>query len=141
MAQSVIRQLEHESTQRVVEPVPWAGRSHTEEWAAHINDVMHRIRAVIGPQVNTGAFTLVRLDRVNTYFRLKAAEVFNDESSVRLLARLYESLSLAYSELPLDETNGIALARLAAAGFCDIGPLRARISDAGRQFIDSVQQK
>ena len=82
-----------------------------------------------------------RLDQMNSYFRLKAAEVFNDEASVRLLARLYESHALAYRDLPINETNGVALARLTAAGFCEVGPLRARITDDGQRFIDNIHQE
>lgn len=92
-------------------------------------------------RVSTGASPLVGVERVNSYFRLKAAEVFNDEASVRLLARLYESHSLPYPDLPVDDINGVALARLTAAGFCEVGPLRARITDDGQRFIDSIHQE
>ena len=96
---------------------------------------------VRGPRVSPGASPLVRIERVNSYFKLKAAEVFNDEASVRLLARLYESHALAYRDLPVNETNGVALARLTAAGFCEVGPLRARITDDGQRFIDNIHQE
>ena len=70
---------------------------------------------------------------------LSAAAVLNDDTAVRLLARSYENEEIGFSELGIgDEAK--ALARLAAAGFCDIGELKMRITPRGRGFIRVIEQ-
>ena len=81
-----------------------------------------------------------RLDNVNAYYRRKAADVVMDKSAVRLLANLYQTTTI---ELPdLDTCNdGIALAKLAATKFCEIGPRAVQITETGIDFIDSIRKK
>ena len=79
-----------------------------------------------------------RLEDVNSYFKRKAADVFTDESAVRLLANLYRSSSAQFSDLDTSEF-GIPLAKLTAAGFCEIGGNAVQISDSGREFVESIQ--
>lgn len=80
-----------------------------------------------------------RIKAVNRYFKLKAADVFGDEQSVRLLARLYEADSASYEDLDIDE-YAKAFAKLAAAGFCELGANKLQITDNGRKFIESIEQ-
>ena len=80
-----------------------------------------------------------RLKRVNKYFKLKAADVLSDDLSVRLLAKLYEAESIEFPELDIDDASR-ALAKLTAAGFCDLGELKLQITDSGRQFIEGIEK-
>ena len=80
-----------------------------------------------------------RLKRVNKYFKLKAADVLSDDLSVRLLAKLYEAESIGFPELGIDDASK-ALAKLTAAGFCELGELKLQITDSGRQFIEGVEK-
>ena len=78
-----------------------------------------------------------RLDNANALFRRKAAEVFNDEDSVRLLARLYQAVVIDIVDFDSGK-DGIALAKLTAANFCEIGSKVIYITPAGLNFIDSI---
>ncbi len=79
-----------------------------------------------------------RLDNANDYFRRKASEVLNDEDALRLLAQLYEAGTLDLTEIDTCK-DGIPLAKLTAANFCQIGARIAYITDSGLQFIDSIK--
>ena len=79
-----------------------------------------------------------RLDNANDYFRRKAAEVLNDEDALRLLTRLYEVGALDLTAIDTCK-DGIPLAKLTAANFCQIGAKIAYITDSGLRFIDSIK--
>ena len=76
-----------------------------------------------------------RLDMANNHFRWKAAEVFGDEDAVRLLAELYQRSTIKIAEFDT-ERQGIALAKLTAANFCEIGANLIYVSEAGQRFIE-----
>ena len=79
-----------------------------------------------------------RLANANDYFRRKASEVLNDDLSLRLLATLYQATVVNISELDTCE-YGIALSKLTAANFCEIGADVIYITKAGRQFIAAIK--
>ena len=85
----------------------------------------------------TGQNLRRRLSNANAYFARKADEVFIDESSLKLLATLYEKTVVPISELDVG-THGTSLARLTAANFCEVGVNVIYITEAGQQFVDSV---
>ena len=76
-----------------------------------------------------------RLNNANTYFKRMAADVFGDEDSVRLLAELYQKTAIRLSEFDSGR-QGIALSRLAAAHFCEVGANLIYITEAGQRFIE-----
>ena len=81
-----------------------------------------------------------RLDNANNHFRWKAAEVFSDEDAVRLLIKLYQRSTIRIAEFDICQ-DGISLARLTAANFCEIGANLVYITEAGQGFIESLDQK
>lgn len=78
-----------------------------------------------------------RLNNANNHFRKKAAAVFGDDDAVRLLARLYQAAVVDIVDFDACE-DGIALAKLTAANFCEIGAKSIYITEAGQNFIDAV---
>ena len=81
-----------------------------------------------------------RLNMANNHFRWKAAEVFGDEDAVRLLAELYQRSTIKLAEFDTGR-QGIALARLTAANFCEVGAKIIYITEAGQRFIEWLKQK
>ena len=81
-----------------------------------------------------------RLNNANNLFRRKAAEVLGDEDAVMLLADLYQQSSINRGDLDVCP-RGLALAKLTAAHFCEIGANVVYITEAGQSFIESVDQK
>ena len=78
-----------------------------------------------------------RVENANAYFRWKAAEVFEDESAVRLLAKIYESITVDFSEFD-SQKDGISLAKLTAAAFCEFSSTGIYITESGRRFVESI---
>ncbi len=78
-----------------------------------------------------------RLEDVNAYFRWRTAEVIEDESAVRLLARLYEAITMEFSEFDSSK-DGISLAKLTAAAFCEFSSTGIYITESGQRFIESI---
>ena len=78
-----------------------------------------------------------RLEDANAYFRWKAAEVFEDESAVRLLARIYDSVIVEFSEFD-SRKDGISLAKLTAAAFCEFSSTGVYVTESGQRFIESI---
>ena len=86
----------------------------------------------------TGADSLrQRLDSANNHFRKKAAEVFGDGDAVRLLARLYQSVTVDIADFDARK-DGVSFAKLTAANFCEIGAKSIYITEAGQNFIDAI---
>ena len=81
-----------------------------------------------------------RLDNANNHFRRKAADVLGDEDAVLLLANLYEQSSINLTDFDTCQ-HGITLARLTAANFCEIGANVIYITEAGQNFIESLDQR
>lgn len=79
-----------------------------------------------------------RLANANDYFHRKASEVLNDEAALRLLAAMYKDVVMDISEFDPCE-NGIPLAKLTAANFCEIGKNVIYITEGGQRFIDSIE--
>ena len=79
-----------------------------------------------------------RLLNANDYFRRKASEVFNDDAALRLLSEMHQRVVVDIPELPLGE-EGLALAKLTAANFCEIGAKVIYITQAGQRFIESIE--
>ena len=80
-----------------------------------------------------------RLDNANRHFRRKAAAVLGDEDAVRLLAELYQSFNLDIEEFDTCQ-QGIALAKLTAANFCEVGSKVIYITKAGQRFIEALHR-
>lgn len=80
-----------------------------------------------------------RLNRVNAHFRRKAAEVYNDDVALRLLAVLYEEGGIDLTDFDPCQ-YGIPLAKLTAANFCHVGANVIYISEPGQHFIQSIQK-
>ena len=78
-----------------------------------------------------------RLGNANTHFRRKASEVVNDNTALGLLSVLYNGIVVDLSHIDAG-TEGVSLAKLAAANFCEIGAKIIYITDAGIQFMDSL---
>ena len=78
-----------------------------------------------------------RLANANNHLRKKAAAVFGDDDAVRLLARLYHALVVDIADFDAGK-DGIALAKLTAANFCEIGAKSIYITEAGQRFIDAI---
>ena len=81
-----------------------------------------------------------RLNMANNHFRWKAAEVFGDEDAVRILVDLYQRSTIKIAEFDTGQ-HGIALARLTAANFCEVGARIIYITEAGQRFIEWLKQK
>lgn len=82
----------------------------------------------------------IRLNMANNHFRWKAAEVLIDEDAVRLLLDLYQQSTIRIAEFDTGQ-RGIALARLTAANFCEVGAKIIYITEAGQGFIESLGQR
>ena len=80
-----------------------------------------------------------RLDNANNHFRRKAAEVFGNEQAVLLLANLYQQSNLKIKDFDFCK-EGLVLAKLTAANFCEIGSKVIYITEAGRDFIEVLDQ-
>ena len=81
-----------------------------------------------------------RLDNANRHFKRKSAEVLADEDAVCLLADMYESINIVFDDFDACE-HGVALARLAAANFCEIGARGIYITEAGQRFIEALNRE
>ena len=81
-----------------------------------------------------------RLSNANNHFRRKAAEVLGHEDAVLLLANLYQQSNVKLEDLDVCQ-RGVALAKLAAANFCEIGANVIYITEAGQGFIESIDRK
>ena len=93
------------------------------------------------PTANASAKELrQRLDNANRHFRRKAAAVLGDEDAVRLLAELYQSFNLDIEEFDTYR-QGIALAKLTAANFCEVGVKVIYITEAGQSFIEALHRE
>ena len=79
-----------------------------------------------------------RLANADDYFRRKASEVLDDDLALRLLAVLYEATIVHTTEVDTCQ-HGIALAKLTAANFCEIGVDVIYITKSGQQFIDAIE--
>ena len=75
-----------------------------------------------------------RLRNANRYFRWKAAEVFNDKPALSLLRLLNEKTVIDINGMG-PEFDKLALAKLTAANFCEIGAKVIFITHAGQRFI------
>lgn len=80
-----------------------------------------------------------RLDNANRHFKRKSSEVFGDEYAIRLLAKLYQSINIDLEEFDTCQ-HGIALAKLTAANFCEIGAKYIYITEAGQRFIEALNK-
>ena len=78
-----------------------------------------------------------RLARANAYFRRKAAGVLTDDTAVRLLADLYQHGLIEFERFN-SVRHGIPLAKISAAGFCEIGATAIYITLSGERFIGSL---
>ena len=78
-----------------------------------------------------------RLDNANRYFHRKATEVFCDDAALRLLVAIYEVGVIDLESFDAGK-YGVALAKLTAAYFCEIGAKVIYITESGQQFIESI---
>lgn len=79
-----------------------------------------------------------RLSNANDYFQRKASEVFNDEDALKLLAAMYKDVVIEASEFDGCK-NGVSMAKLTAANFCEIGANVIYITEAGQRFIEAIR--
>ena len=116
---------------RLVEAVDWfRARTQVAGFTVHLN---RRKENDADP-----AKTLrQRLDNANNHFRKKAAAVFGDGDAVRLLARLYQAVTVDLADFDACK-DGVSLAKLTAANFCEIGAKSIYITEAGQNFIDAI---
>lgn len=68
----------------------------------------------------------------------KVAQVESYEPALKLLAKLYDKVTLPASSLANDQNGNIAIAvgMLAAAGLCDVSPTAVRLSPEGKDFVE-----
>ena len=81
-----------------------------------------------------------RLANANAHFRRKAWEVVADDLAMSMLADLHADLVVDIAALNLTDQS-LALAKLAAAGFVEIGASVVSITDAGHTSFQSVEEK
>ena len=81
-----------------------------------------------------------RLANTDRHFRRKAVAVFRDKEAIRLLATLHQQSSVSTQEFVVG-ADGIPLAKLAAANFCNIGSSSIDITIDGRRFIERVAER
>ena len=79
-----------------------------------------------------------RVANADDYFSRKASEVLDDDLALRLLAVLYEATIVDTSEVDTSG-HGIALAKLTAANFCEIGADVIYITKSGQQFVEAIE--
>lgn len=81
-----------------------------------------------------------RIEAVNKYFRIKAGQVFESAKALELLAELSNRRVIPKAEWKQFDIsqNGVALAMLAAAGFCEVNDYSITITDQGKQFLDDI---
>ena len=79
-----------------------------------------------------------RLANANDLFRRKASEVFNDKDALGLLDTLYKNVVIDISSFDPCK-DGISLAKLTAANFCEVGAKVIYITEAGQRFMDSLR--
>ena len=116
-------------------PVWVAPQDTHPEFVHFVGDV--EIRPLGGGWIGSSDDLQQRLNNANRYFERKAAEVLDDDRAVRLLAVLYQRVVIDISEIDSPEL-GLALAKLTAANFCEIGTDTAFITKSGQKFINSI---
>ena len=107
---------------------------YTEGFISFLEPHQHGFRTVPSDNVHD------RLKSVNKHFQRKAADVLGDEDAVWLLVNLYQLSSINIADIDVCR-DGISLARLTAANFCEIGANSVYITEAGQGFIESIDQK
>lgn len=81
-----------------------------------------------------------RIEAVNKYFRIKAGQVFGNTRALGILSELSSKKVMPKDEwksLNINQ-NAVALAMLAAAGFCNVDGHSISITDEGEQFISDL---
>ncbi len=85
--------------------------------------------------------TKEQLENANSYFRRKAAEVATDEQAISLLTDVFYPETTINIEHVDTRRSGIALAKLTAAAFCEIGARSIYITEAGQRFVKSLETR
>lgn len=98
----------------------------------------HKISVEAFPGLDAGR----ELARLQSYFLTKVGEVFYDEEACKLLKALYDA-DKELRAVPYDEIDGItpkavSLARLSAAGLCQLWQDRVTITPSGRAFAEML---
>lgn len=112
-----------------------------EESLSHLSEQIpdsHTQQPSSGESTTTSEDLRQRLANANDYFHRKATEVFNDESALDLLVTMHQDIVVDISTFDLCE-NGLPLAKLTAANFCEVGARVIYITEAGQQFIESLR--
>ena len=116
----------------------------SQDVRVHVVNVPHHmvgLRSILDKTLPASTEDLRRrLDNANRHFRRKAAAVLGDEDAVRLLAELYQSFNLDIEEFDTCR-QGIALAKLTAANFCEVGAKVIYITEAGQSFIEALHRE
>lgn len=70
----------------------------------------------------------------------KRAQVEYHNPALRLLGKLYKRTVLEASSLGSEDIENVAIAvgMLAAAGLCDVDPVAVRLSNEGKEFVQSL---
>ena len=114
--------------------------THTETVAWDAGD--HLIGLLHGPSYRGDTTSSAenlrhRLANANDLFRRKASEVFNDKDALNLLDTMYRDVVVDISSFDACK-DGISLAKLTAANFCEVGAKVIYITEAGQRFVDSL---
>ena len=121
-----------------------AMRSYFENFPKHYRlvagnqDDWYHLPSRRRPSMSSSENLRHRLENANSYFRRKASAVFNDQAALTLLESLYEDVVVDISDFDACE-NGVSLAKLTAANFCEVGANVIHITDAGQRFIGSLR--
>ena len=130
---------------------PWYAREHQDaraHWEGLVSAKLLLIRrsaddspmkGVRRPNDDQAAGLQQRIDNANAYFRRKAAEVCTDEVALRLLAVLYQDRVIDLADCDAGQ-QGVPLAKLTAANFCEVGTKVIYITESGQRFVESIQR-
>ena len=93
-----------------------------------------------GPTVRADDDQAVGLrHNINDHFHRKAAEVFTDDVALRFLAVLYQDSVIDLADCDAGQ-QGVPLAKLTAANFCEVGANVIYITESGQRFLESIQR-
>lgn len=95
--------------------------------------------AIVEPSIDARGLVR-RVARTKTYFDRKAMEVFGDDDAVGMLATLTEAKTMSQADFGISP-QGLAFAKLAAAGFVEIGARVVNVTENGLRFIRAIEEK
>lgn len=130
---------------------PWYAREHQDaraHWEGLVSTKLLPIRrsadagptkGVRPPDDDQAVGLQQRIDNINDHFHRKAAEVFTDDVALRFLAVLYQDSVIDLADCDAGQ-QGVPLAKLTAANFCEVGANVIYITESGQRFLESIQR-